>query len=67
MMGMSGKVGIAIDTAGNVANVARSTGHMLAHNLDTRFHTRKGCSSRDHTPEPLPRGAYDHRTDKHNC
>ena len=56
-MGMSGKAGIAVDIAGSAAHVGRSTGHMLAHSLDTELHSKMGDSSRGcHTPEPVPRG-----------
>jgi len=55
---MSGKagIGIAVDIAGSVGHVTRSTRHILVHTLDTGLHTRMEYSSRGHTPEPLPGG-----------
>ena len=49
---MVDKAGIAVDTAGSASHAARSTGHILAHSVDTELHPNMGSNSRSHILVP---------------
>ena len=49
---MLDKAGIAVNTAGSAAHAARSTGHILAHSVDTELHPNMGSNSRSHILVP---------------